>query len=298
MPCNRLTTRTPFRRWRSSLAALLLLVAPVTAVCGADETRSGDFDRVVERLVADGFDSQVLADIFSRPEVVFEARGVALFFVHSEARLNYGQFLAPDRIAKACTYMGHHAEALARSEALFGVEQEIVTAILLVETQLGTITGSRGVLNTLATMAALAEPRMRERLWVDMPAERRPSRPDFDAKADGKSRWAYGELKALLTYAGRENLDPAAVLGSYAGALGICQFMPSNALRLGIDGGGDGRIDLFDHADAIASVGNYLQHHGWRRDLSPQRKYEVLLRYNYSKPYAETILEVARQLKG
>jgi membrane-bound lytic murein transglycosylase B len=298
MSCNRLTTLAPSRHWQRTIASLLLLLLPLAAVSGADENRSGDFERVVERLAADGFDRQVLSDLFARPEVAFEERGVALFFVHSEARLDYGQFLAPDRIEKAGNYMRTHAEALARSEARFGVGREIVTAILLVETQLGTLTGSRSVLNTLATMAALSEPRLRERLWAGMPAERRPPRPDFESKADGKSKWAYGELKALLRYTGRENMDPTAVLGSYAGALGICQFMPSNALRLGVDGSSDGRVDLFDHIDAIASVGNYLQHHGWRADLGPRQKYEVLLRYNYSKPYAETILEIARRLEG
>lgn len=286
------------RRWRSCAAGVLLLLG-FAASAGAQETAlPQDFQPVVERLAADGFDREALNRLFARPEVAFEARGVGLFFVHSEARLDYTQFLRPERLVKAEEYLRTHAESLAASQARFGVESQVITAILLVETQLGTITGSRSVLNTLATMAALADAAARERLWGSMAEEGRLPRADFEAKADRRSGWAYGELKALLTYTGRENLDPAAIPGSYAGALGICQFMPSNALRLAVDGDGDGRIDLFDHTDAIASVGNYLKHHGWRSDLSPHQKYEVIRRYNNSKPYAETVLEIARRLAG
>lgn len=287
------------RRWTSWAAGALLLLGLSAAPPAAQETAPPqDFQPVVDRLAADGFDREALNRLFARPEVAFEARGVGLFFVHSEARLDYTQFLRSERLLKAEEYLRSHAEALGASQARFGVEPQVITAILLVETQLGTITGSRSVLNTLATMAALADAATRERLWASMAEEGRLPRADFDAKADRRSGWAYQELKALLTYTGRENLDPAAIPGSYAGALGICQFMPSNALRLAVDGGGDGRIDLFDHTDAIASVGNYLKHHGWRSDLSPQKKYEVIRRYNYSKPYAETVLEIARRLAG
>ena len=83
------------------------------------------------------------------------------------------------------------------------------------------------------------------------------------------------------------------VTGSYAGAMGISQFMPSNALKLARDGNGDGRTDLFDHADAISSVASYLKHYGWRPDQSEKQAYKVLLRYNYSRYYANTILKVA-----
>ena len=78
--------------------------------------------------------------------------------------------------------------------------------------------------------------------------------------------------------------------------MGYCQFMPSNALRLGVDGNGDARVDLFDHTDAIFSVGNYLQHHGWQSGMTRKQQYRVILKYNYSRPYAQTILEIADQL--
>jgi len=284
-----------------NLALRLLLLAGVLCV-GLDVSGAmavtQPFDHVQSRLIADGFDAERVRDLYRQPEVAFESRGVALFFRHSEARLNYGQFLEERRIEMARQYVIDHSGALAAAEAQYDVPREIITAIMLVETQLGTLVGNQFVFNILSTMAALDDATVRKAFWGDLPTERRLTRKAFEKKADRKSRWAYKELKALLRYVEAEKMDPVAILGSYAGAMGYCQFMPSNALRLGVDGNGDERVDLFDHTDAIASVGNYLKHHGWKPGMTRQQQYQVILKYNYSKPYANTILDIAARLKG
>jgi len=284
-----------------NLALRLLLLAGVLSVglgvSGAMAVTQ-PFDHVQSRLIADGFDAERVRDLYRQPEVAFESRGVALFFRHSEARLNYGQFLEERRIEMARQYVIDHSGALAAAEAQYDVPREIITAIMLVETQLGTLVGNQFVFNILSTMAALDDATVRKAFWGDLPTERRLTRKAFEKKADRKSRWAYKELKALLRYVEAEKMDPVAILGSYAGAMGYCQFMPSNALRLGVDGNGDERVDLFDHTDAIASVGNYLKHHGWKPGMTRQQQYQVILKYNYSKPYANTILDIAARLKG
>ena len=101
-----------------------------------------------------------------------------------------------------------------------------------------------------------------------------------------------------MKYTNREEMDPASIPGSYAGAMGIPQFMPSNIRTLAKDGNNDGRIDLFNHADAISSVANYLKHYGWRPGIDDKKAYKVLLRYNYSKYYANTIIKISKLLKG
>jgi len=283
------------------LALLLLLLAGVLSVglevSGAMAVTQ-PFDHVQSRLIADGFDAERVRDLYRQPEVAFESRGVGLFFRHSEARLNYGQFLEERRIEMARQYVIDHSGALAAAEAQYDVPREIITAIMLVETQLGTLVGNQTVFNILSTMAALDDATVRKAFWRDLPTERRLTRKAFEKKADRKSRWAYKELKALLRYVEVEKMDPVTIPGSYAGAMGYCQFMPSNALRLGVDGNGDDRVDLFDHTDAIASVGNYLKHHGWKPGMTRQQQYQVILKYNYSKPYANTILDIAARLKG
>jgi len=283
-----------------TLTLILLLLAGVLSVgleaSGAMAVKE-PFDHVQSRLIADGFDAERVRALYRQPDVAFESRGVALFFRHSEARLNYGQFLEERRIEMARQYVIDHSGALAAAEAQYDVPREIITAIMLVETQLGTLVGNQIVFNILSTMAALDDATVRKAFWSDLPTERRLKRKAFEKKADRKSLWAYNELKALLRFVEAEKMDPVAIQGSYAGAMGYCQFMPSNALRLGVDGNGDERVDLFDHTDAIASVANYLKHHGWKPGMTRQQQYQVILKYNYSKPYANTILDIAARLR-
>jgi membrane-bound lytic murein transglycosylase B len=84
--------------------------------------------------------------------------------------------------------------------------------------------------------------------------------------------------------------------GSFAGALGIAQFVPSSVLRFAKDGNRDGQTNLFDHEDAIESISNYLKQHGWRPSLTRNEAFRVILYYNNSKYYAETILKVSERL--
>jgi len=285
---------------RLALAGIVILL--VASVTGGAEAQGAapapeSFTKLQARLIKDGFDAKGIGELYRQPGVAFETRGVALFFRHSEARLNYDQFLEDRRIQMARQYIIDHSGALAVAEEQYGVPREIITAIMLVETQLGTLVGNQTVFNILSTMAALDDPAVRKTFWSDLPTERRLKRKAFEKKADRKSLWAYKELKALLQYVEVEKMDPVAIQGSYAGAMGYCQFMPSNALRLGVDGNGDERVDLFDHTDAIASVGNYLKHHGWKPDMNRNQQFQVILKYNYSKPYADTILDIAARLR-
>ena len=277
----------------------MLIFLAMTAPALADSTApAAQFNNIKTRLLADGFSTDHLERIYANPDVVFDTRSVTLFFMHSEARLNYDQFTDDRNIRRARSYMAEHAALLEEAEKRFGTDKEVITAIILVETKLGTYLGKSYVLNTLSTLAALEDPALREVIWSQIPEERRISRENFEKRAEQKSRWAYKELKALLTYTQKEGISASAIRGSYAGAMGISQFMPTNALNLAQDGNQDGRIDLFDHADAIMSVANYLKHHGWYQGIDSKKAYKVILRYNYSKYYANTILKIAGILKS
>lgn len=256
------------------------------------------YKNLQERLIKDGFEKDKIAALYSRPEVDFETKGISLFLIHREARLNYDQFATRESIQKASAYMEKHRVALESAEKKYGVSKEVITAIILVETRLGKDLGGPSVLNTLSTMASLSDPEIRNIFWDKISVSIKVTRQEYEKWAKKKSKWAYRELKAFLKYADEEGKDPVGIYGSYAGAMGISQFMPSNIHRLGKDGNNDGQIDLFDHEDAIASVANYLKHHGWHPGISSKKAYKVLLRYNYSKYYANAILKISRQLKG
>ena len=147
-------------------------------------------------------------------------------------------FLGEERIRAGRAFLLEHADTLARAEARFGVPARVIVAIIGVETLYGRITGRHEVLASLATLA------------FDYP----PRAAFFAA-----------ELAEFLVLSEEEGLNALEVRGSYAGAMGLAQFISSSYRRYAIDFDGDGRRDLFGStADAIGSVGNYLAEHGWR----------------------------------
>ncbi len=155
------------------------------------------------------------------------------------------RFVEPVRIRAGMAFWADNERWLARAEERWGVPPSIVVGIVGVETIYGRQTGGFRVLDALATLS------------FDFPAGRRDRTPFFRS-----------ELEAFLLYCRDEGLDPAEPLGSYAGAMGMPQFMPSSLLRYGIDFDEDGHVDLQRNpADVIGSVAHYLAQFGWERDL-------------------------------
>ena len=258
----------------------------------------GYFESLQKRLINDGFDKAGIKELYSPPQVSFDTRSVSLFFGHREDKLNYNQFATKESLQRAQKYMKEHAVELAGAEREYGVDKEIITAIILVESQFGTRLGKSSTLNTLSTIASLNTPALRDMVWRKIHDSSYLTRKDFEKKAMKKSEWAYRELKAFIQYTAREKMSPYTVYGSYAGAMGIAQFMPSNILALAKDGNQDSRINLFNHADAIASIANYLQHYGWHPGIEGKKVYKVLYHYNHSSYYVNTLLLIAERLKG
>jgi membrane-bound lytic murein transglycosylase B len=167
-----------------------------------------------------------------------------------------------------------------------------------VETLPGDIVGGKRAFNTLASMALSPD---LETIRPYLPKKLINRRNEDFAKTicRQKADWAYAELKALILYAHRSGFDPLTLLSSIYGAIGLCQFLPSNIISYGVDADNNGRIDLFTKADAFYSIANYLREHGWKctmMDKGSQR--EVILRYNKSSIYANTVLAVAQKLKN
>lgn len=147
-------------------------------------------------------------------------------------------FLTEQRIAEGAKFWQRHQEILERVHHSYGVPPQIIVAILGVETLYGTRTGSFRVLDALATLA-FAYPR----------------RADFFRS----------ELEQFLLLSREESMDPRIPQGSYAGAMGWPQFMPSSYRHYAADFDGDGKRDIWHNpGDVIASVANYFSQHGWQ----------------------------------
>ena len=290
------------RRGRTYILIVFFLVFIIMIYTPAQssetEGNSNYFESLQAKLITDGFDEYEIKALYIRPEVSFETKGVSLFFMHSEARLDYDQYTVKQQIKKARRYMKKYNKELSQAQKIYGVDKEVITAIILIETQCGTLLGNRSVLNTLSTMASLFDLQVRGMLWKEISDIPELTRDKFEKKAERKSIWAYRELKAFLDHTIIEGVDPVEIKGSYAGAMGISQFMPSNIPVLAKDGNNDGRIDLFDHADAIASIAFFLKRHGWTPGISNKKAQKVIHHYNHSDQYVDAVLKIAKLLKG
>ncbi len=283
----------------ASVICFTLLWLCLTSQVQATSAKNADhFEFLQKKLIKDGFDPEKIRQLYSRPHVFFETGGVILLFTYSEAKLDYDQFADDWSITRARQYMKKYKEDLERTEKAYGVNSRVITAILLVESGLGKSLGTRSTLNTLSTLASLMVSDTRSEFYKMIPEAKRISRKKFEKSAQSRSKWAYKELKAFLEYTHREGFDPAEIPGSFAGAMGLSQFMPSNILAYGKDGNNDGSVDLLTHADAIASIANYLKSHGWSPEISRKKAEKVIYQYNHSTYYVKAILKIADLLKS
>jgi membrane-bound lytic murein transglycosylase B len=156
------------------------------------------------------------------------------------------RFVEPTRIRAGLAFWRDNEHWLQLAEERYGVPPHIVVGIVGVETIYGQQTGGFRVIDSLATLAF-----------------------DFPTGRSDRSAFFRDELEQYLLLCRREGADPLAQRGSYAGAIGLPQFMPSSILRYGIDFDEDGRIDLQSNpADVIGSVAHYLAQFGWERGLA------------------------------
>ena len=156
-----------------------------------------------------------------------------------------GRFVEPARIAAGLKFWDEHHRWLDAAETRYGVPVSIIVGIIGVETYYGRITGNFRVLDALATLS------------LDFPRARRD-----------RSEYFRDELGQFLKLAHAQSLETNKVLGSYAGAMGLGQFMPGSINRHAVDFDGDGHIDMVGStADVIGSVANYLANHGWQKGM-------------------------------
>jgi len=155
------------------------------------------------------------------------------------------RFIEPQRIQAGVRFWKANQSALERAEREYGVPAAIVVGIIGVETLYGQNTGNFRILDALATLA------------FDFP----PAHP----RATERQAFFRSELEKFLLLTSRNGTNPQSIKGSYAGAMGLPQFMPSSWVRYAIDFDGDGRVDLFDSpTDAIGSVANYFKAFQWQ----------------------------------
>ncbi|MGE4417760.1 MAG: lytic murein transglycosylase B [Marinobacterium sp.] len=197
-------------------------------------------DDVVTRLAEQGFDADEVRKVLAeaqRQESILEAISRP-----AERRLTWGEyrkiFVEPNRISQGVSFWNEHEDTLKRAEETYGVPAEIIVAIIGVETRYGRIMGRYRVLDALATLGF-----------------------DYPKRAD----FFRGQLIEFMQMVREEDLDPTELVGSYAGAMGYGQFIPSSFRNYAVDFDADGKRNIWSNkVDAIGSVANYFNKHGWK----------------------------------
>lgn len=229
------------KAWLARLAGIVLIAMPVHASAdySAHSNAAAFIDMVVEKhelnrdwvstLLTDAERKESILEAISRP-----AEKALVWHEYADI------FLTESRLKGGLAFWQKHRETLARAEARFGVPAQVIVAIIGVETRYGGNMGSYRVLDALAT------------LGFDYPK---------------RSAFFLGQLEQFLLLVREQGFDPMNLKGSYAGAMGFGQFIPSSYRHYAIDFDDDGVVDILSNpVDAIGSVANYFAKHGWRQD--------------------------------
>lgn len=212
-----------------------------------DFARNPEAEKFINKMVSEhGFDRQQLHDILSQTKKLDyvlrlmdqQAPTTAPAPGPNGAWLRYrGKFITPDNVQNGVRFWNQYESALNRAQQVYGVPPEIIVGIIGVETRWGRVMGKTRIIDALATLS-FAYPR--------------------------RAAYFSGELETFLLMARQEQVDPLSLKGSFAGAMGYGQFMPSSFKEYAVDFNGDGHVNLWDAEDAIGSVANYFKAHGWK----------------------------------
>jgi membrane-bound lytic murein transglycosylase B len=251
---------------------------------------------LIERLSQDGFDLEFLSKLFLDPRAELMPELMTISLVSRETTDVYAPFLSPESILLAKKFLQNNMSILRETEKRFQVDKEIIVAILLVESRFGENIGKRRVIPTLASIALIDLPENLQYTYQVLLGVHSELAYDVaEGLAKRRAQWAYQELRQFLQIIRNEGMDPLEVKGSYAGALGMPQFLPSSYRNYSLNSRSFEEW-LTSKEGAVISIANYLKSNGWKKDLPLQKKRQVIWSYNHSTPYVDTILQIARKI--
>ncbi len=269
MGTNRVTILAKGALLFSAFMMILLFSAPPCAADNTGEDICVRRESLCTMLQDQGFTVEDIRVIFSDERIVLypgilEKKGKGLNYFNRKFGL-----LTRKSVERGRKILKENNALFKAILGRYNVEPEVLVSVYRVETNFGHYVGHYPVFNSLLTMTLMENRR---------------------------SGWAEKELVSLLVLTRSNKTDPLSVKGSWAGAFGLCQFVPSSYLNYGADGNDDGIVDLFRFADAMASVANYLKEHGWETgDTEKERK--AIWSYNHCDNYVDAVLAYAKALK-
>ncbi len=297
------------RKLISYLALLCLLVSPgmvgsSSSVTGFSDAKYDEkYEPLVKFLEEAGYSREITRFLFLDERVQYHPNLVLTKVPEKEN--SFDNITQDFDIIKFQTreFLQTYREDLEKAERRYDVDKEAIAAIIYVETKFGHYTGSHRIFNVLTSLAladqefALQELRREiQEKYADKTSMKIQNLISYyERYARKKALMAKFELAHLVEMYINQNYNIMELRGSFAGAFGYCQFMPSSFNNYAVDGDGDNRIDLFNYHDAIFSIANYLNEKGWSDSYYAKRR--ALLRYNYSRKYVADVFGFSSKIR-
>lgn len=263
------------------------------------------FQPVIDKLYTLGVDSMFVYKLSNDPRVKFDQKYSKIHVPtgkSSGSSNKYATHYNRTAVSKTKAFLNVNMDLLSTAEKQFGVNKEILAALLYVETRHGNYLGNHNVASVYMSLAMADQPDLITMNLNALKAKHSRKSKEAFAKLESKlmkrveqkTTWAIEQLIALDSMDSC-CYDALSIHGSYAGAFGISQFIPDSYVRWAIDGNNDGKVDLFILEDAVFSAANYLKLHGWTDD--PQDQYDAIWGYNHSNAYVKAIQKLAGKIK-
>jgi len=247
---------------------------------------------LIESLINDGWTSgqlKMLSKYLSDPRAEFLPEVLKKNATHVEKWEHYSHHLTKDGFEMCDKYWTKNRKEISASAKNQNFPPEIILGILKVETNFGKYVGTRSVFNVFWSLSLGDNAEVKK---DNMPELRKMNNAEIE-KLHRRARWARLQLADLLHMAKSGGENPVGIMGSWAGAFGLCQFIPASYRAYGKDGNQDNVIDLDNIADASASIAYYLKKNGWRGEMTRAKQKKSIMRYNHSEYYADCVLQLA-----
>ncbi len=289
------------------LAIMIIIILSVNQISYSSsnnkiESKFQFFKPVIEKLLKKNVDTSFINYLLASPDTKFNPKYVRInvngFLKKPDYSVHYNDY----SVKKCIEFSFKYDSNLTKCFKKYKIPKEIITALLWIETKHGNFLGSNQIPSVFLSTAMASQDTFvkmnKENLHITIDSDT----VDFvslekkiEKRAKSKTDWAINELVYLAKIYHKNHLDVNNIKGSWAGAFGLAQFLPSSFFKWAVDGDNDDVKDLFNVNDAIYSVANYLSINGWGDSDESHKK--ALYHYNHSKEYVSAILILAKKIK-
>jgi membrane-bound lytic murein transglycosylase B len=260
------------------------------------------FKPLIEKYAIAGGDTNFILSLIKDLHTEFNEKYVRINISGYLKKSDYSHYSNVRSVNNTRDFLEKYRIDFDSCETKYPVPREIIAAIIWIETRNGTYLGKNNIASVFLSTALADSPEFIEmnknyarKLYSSSQKDLQAVEAEIIQRAHKKADWALGELLALEKIYLSTNISVFDLKGSFAGAFGMPQFLPSSFIKWAVDGDNDGMVDLYNPVDAIYSIANYLRTNGWDTTSTGQRA--AIFHYNNNNSYVDAVLNLASKAK-